>query len=249
MNDRCWMLPYCFRELAAGHPPRVEVVYVYVANNQSYHSQAINFIESYQKNPPGAEHKTTIVCNGGEPPDGLREAFHLLQNVSFMAHDNSGFDIGGFQHAARQSSADLMLFLGASTYFCGPGWLNRVIQSFQAHGDALYGAMGNRGDPGVRVNRHIRTTGFWMTPHLLNQYPITVTQLEQRYEFEHRTNCLTEWCIRNGKRAWVVSWDGEYLWTDWDRIKNGYRRGDQSNLIFGDHLTTPPFYVPKARQK
>lgn len=245
--DRCYFLPYCFRELSAGLAPRVEVVYVYVANNQSYQSQAINFIESYVKNPPGAEHKTTIVCNGGEPTPGLRQSFNLLQNVSFLVHDNSGYDIGAFQHASRQTSADLMLFLGASTYFNGAGWLKRVIESFLKHGDALYGTMGNCGDPGVRVNRHIRSTAFWLTPHLFNQYPITVTLLEQRYEFEHRSNCLTEWCIRHGKQAWVVGWKGEYEWPEWGRIKNGYFRGDQSDLMIGDHLTRPPHYPPQKR--
>lgn len=244
MLDTCYLLP---RVMQNGSPPikvqptiqnpKVEIVYIFVANNESYRNQAIEFLDSYKKWPPGSPHQTTIVCNNGMPSPPLKARFEQLPECKFLAHDNSGYDIGGFQHAARQSTADLMLFLGASTYFQGANWLQRVINTYVQFGDTLYGTMGNRGDAHVNVNRHIRSTAFWCTPHLFNQYPFTVIDLKQRYEFEHKANCITEWLMRGGLQPLVVTWNGVYQWEHWDDDPNGYNRGNQSGVMIGDHLT------------
>lgn len=225
--------------------PLVEMVYIFVAGHLGYRRQAVNFVQSYQKFPANTDHQTTIVVNGGRLTDEGRKIFEPLPKVTFLAHDNSGYDIGGYQRAARESKADLMLFLGATTYFNGAGWMQRVIESFVKHGDCLYGTMGNHGDPGVGVNRHIRSTAFWITPKLFNQYPIKITKLPQRYEFEHRKRCLTEWIMKSGIPALVVTFNGEYPWEQWDNIPNGFHRGDQSALMIGDHISGPDFYPPK----
>lgn len=220
---------------------KVDVVYILVAGIPAYVDYAKRFVASYVSSPPQYPHNTIIVCNLGAPSQAVKEMFSPLQNVKYVLHDNSGYDIGGFQTAARDSDADLILCLGASTYFNGPGWLSRVVESFVKHGDALYGTMGNRGDAGAKVNRHIRSTAFWLPPRLLNQYPKVVSK-PQRYEFEHGGNCLTEWMMGQGYEALVVSRKDEYEWDNWDRVPNGFHRGDQSNLMIGDHISERPHY-------
>ena len=176
--------------------------------------------------------------DSGHMCDSVVKQFKALPHCSILPYDNAGYDIGAYQWAAQNTHADLMLCLTASTYFNGrSGWLKRVVDSYLKYGDQLYGTMGHCGDPRDAINRHIRSTAFWITPGLILKYPIRVKEFNQRYEFEHRKNCLTEWIIAQGKMAIVVTWDGEYEWGHWNDFPNGYFRGDQSNVMIGDHVT------------
>jgi hypothetical protein len=222
---------------------KIVVVYVYaVIAGQKYDDYAFRFLMHYQAFQPGIEHDSVVVLNGIRANSELTCLFSCLPNCSFLEHDNSGYDIGAFQLAARKVPCDLMVFFGASSYLRGGNWLKRMSQAYELHGNALYGAMGNRGDGGFNVFPHIRTTGFWLDPKLLNAYPMAVTQASERYQFEHGRNCLTQWVGRQGLRSFVVSWHGEYLSNYWDAFANGFHRGDQSELLVGDRLSEPPFY-------
>lgn len=220
----------------------VAVVYVHVPKDINHIKLGQRFAASYRQNPPGISSHTVIVCNGSNPTKHTHELFDFM-SPQYLIHDDSGWDIGAYQKAAREVPADLMVFFGGSTWFAKPGWLARMAESFIKHGNAIYGAMGNRG--AGKVQPHIRTTGFWLPPAILNRYPTIVTQrakFGQRYEFEHGKDCLTGWVTRQGLKALVVSWDGEYEWADWDSIPNGFHKGDQSNLLVRDRLTDPPYY-------
>lgn len=224
---------------------KVTVVYVYVMNSPQHGCEAVRFVQTYMEKPPGYPHKTIVVLNGGEPNDYVRGLFAPLPELSFHVHDNSGYDIGGFQAVARANpDEDLMVFFGSSGFFKGPGWLARMVESFQKHGDALYGVMGNTGDERFNVYPHIRTTAFWISPRLLNLYPHRVTTPEGRYPFEHGPDCLTRWIRRQGLKALVVTWSGEYEAQDWLAIPNGFRSGDESAMLAGDRLNSPPYWPP-----
>lgn len=223
----------------------IAVVYIYAGiAGEQYKDYARRFVASYHANPPKADHQTIVVLNGSKKTNEICCLFSSLPKLEFIEHNNVGHDIGGYLYASRVVPCDLMVFFGASTYFKGDRWLHRVEQSFSKHGSALYGVMGNNGDQRVRVYPHIRTTGFWIQPTLLNQYPFprNIHTKEQRYEFEHGRNSLCEWLRKKHMAVWVVTWDGEYLWPHWDSIPNGFHRGDQSALLFGDHISEPPFY-------
>lgn len=215
---------------------------VYVFPGPSYLEMAAKFLYSYHANPPGLDHSTIIVTQG-EPASGeVQYLFGSLPNCSFLEHDNSGYDIGAFQHAARVTDCDVMVFLGASAYIRIAGWMIRVADSFTKYGDTLYGVMANRGVPHVGVQPHIRSTGFWLSPALLRQYPETVTRPEQRYPFEHGPNCLTTWITRQKKIPFVVSKLGEYTWANWDMVPGGFHQNNQENLLIGDRLSGPPYF-------
>lgn len=223
---------------------KIGIVYVYPAFMGSrYEEYAMRFLKSYHDNPPGIEHDSIVALNGVKQTSELCCMFSGLMNCSFLEHDNSGYDIGAFQHAARKFPCDMMVFFGASTYFVNPGWLIRMATSFQRHGDTLYGAMGNRGVQNLGVWPHIRTTAFWMRPDLLNNYPQIVTRPEQRHPFEHGQNCLTSWVRGQGKIVWVVTWTNELTMANWDDDPNGFHRGNQMALLAGDHMCEPPYYA------
>lgn len=221
----------------------MKTVLVYVYAGQAYMNNAMRFVSTYHECPPGREHSSVVICNGFQPTSFEQVLFSPLPNLTLMAHDNSGWDIGAFQLASRSIPADLMLFFGSSAYFTGGGWLNRVEDSVARHGFGLYGVHGNAGDARVNVSPHVRTTGFWIAPSLLNKYPFIVKASTNRYEFEHGNTCLANWITKQGMQVWVVTWHREYLRHEWDGIPNGFHRGNQSALLFRDRLCDPPFYA------
>ncbi len=220
---------------------KIIVVYVYPINgNYGYLELALRFLTSYHEYPAGIEHEVLVVCNGAPVTEETRYLFDSIPNCRFMEHDNSGFDCGAYQHAARDNPCDLMVFFGASSYIKGANWLWRMADVWRTRGPGLYGVMGNRGVGGVHP--HIRTTAFWTSTELFNKYPHKVERTDQRYSFEHGPECLTSWIKRQGLPVLVVAWSGEYDWAQWDSFPNGYHRGDQSNMLAGDRLTCPPYY-------
>lgn len=224
---------------------KVVLVYIFpLDGDQGYREKALRFVESYGHCPAGMDHDTVIVCNGAPPSDDARSIFAGLPGLTFLHHDNSGWDIGGFQFAARTVPADLMVFCGGSAYFRVPGWLERMTQVFEQLGDTLYGCTGHQGNGGG-VYPHVRTTGFWCSPKLLLNYPWLVSQPGtggQRYSFEHGENCMTNWLVSQGKTAWIVTKDGYAPVQVCDGLPGGYHNGLQENMLMGDRMTQPPYH-------
>lgn len=222
---------------------KVAIVYVYPAHCcDRYDDYTYRFLQSYSNFKPKADHESIVMVCGGEANTETKCMFGCLKGLHVIKYNNEGWDIGAFQWAARNFQADLMVFFGTTAWIKGNGWLDRMIQSFEKHGDHLFGTMGNRGNSIVGVHPHIRTTGFWLTPKLMNSCPFRVTHPAHRYPFEHGPNCLTKHAWNMGRKALVVTWNGEYEWAQWDMIPNGYHQGNQSALIVGDRNSDPPFH-------
>jgi hypothetical protein len=204
--------------------------------------QAIRFLQSYADYPAGIDHESVIVCNGSPATDETRFFFGGMPNLTFLDHDGSGYDIGGFQAAARTVPADLMVFFGSSAYLRQKNWLTMMVDAYRRHGDTLYGSMGNQGAMACGVYPHIRTTGFWLSTALMNRYPIRITTPEQRYPFEHGATGLTTWVMQQGLQPWVTSMVGDWVLQACDTIPEGFHHGNQVNLLTGDRLTMPPYY-------
>jgi len=223
---------------------KVAIVYIYPsALNGATDDYVGRFLSSYVRNPTKVYHDSIVVLNGGKQSSELLCMFSCLKNCRFFEHDDSGWDIGAFQAvAAANAQYDVMVFLGTSAWIKGPSWLDRIVETFSHHGDHLYGVMGNQGN-GNGVHPHIRTTGFWMRPGLLNEYPVRVNTPGQRYPFEHGQQCLTQFVWSRRKKAYVITWNGAYEYPNWDSIPNGFHRGNQSALIIGDRVSDPPYYA------
>jgi hypothetical protein len=232
--------------IASAGNPKLAIAYIYpLGGSGEWRQKAAAFVQSYLQHEPGLDHDTVIVCNGSPCTDDTRALFSLLPGLKFLEHDNSGWDIGGFQAAARAHPCDLMVFFGATAYFRGPGWLVRMLEARTELGDSLFGATGNQGNLSVKVHPHIRTTAFWCSPKLMNSYPQNVSGQGQggdRYAAEHGVNCLTNWAFRHKKQPWVVGWTCAAPVQDCDSIPETFHQGTQSNLLVGDRLTGPPYY-------
>jgi len=203
----------------------VELVYVY-----SDRSLAERFLESYGARPAGLEHSLTVVLN--KPLEGL--AFPNFYGLKLLEHDNSGYDIGAFQLAARESSADLCLFLGSHVYFHRPYWLRRMAAIAELAPDNLYGAFATS-----LVRPHIRTSAFWCSPKLFSEiYPEPVRYRGSggdRYEFEHGERSLTTRWLSSGRQALLVTWDQVYQPDTWlDLRELQWWPPSQKNLLLRD---------------
>jgi hypothetical protein len=222
---------------------KIAIVYIYPeAGGNGHFERALNFVQSYHQCEPRVEHDTVIICNGGKADDETKYLFESLPNCTFLEHDDSGFDIGGYQLAAKSYPCDLMVFLGGNSYIRGPGWLRRIANVFQEQGDNLYGCTGNQGDMRFGVFPHVRTTGFWCSPKLINDHPLRVTDNSQRYPYEHGPNGLTTWALRTGRQAFIVGWNEIRDVHSCDSMPEGFHQGQQANIIIGDRLTAPPYH-------
>ncbi len=229
---------------------KIAVIYIYpVAKHGAEHATlADRFVRTYRENPPMMDHQMVVVSNGGPPSGKAITQFSWIAGTKFLQHDDSGMDIGGYQLAARSVGCDLMVFFGGSSYFRGPGWLRRMVNVYEAYGDGLFGCTGNQGDNRVTANGseriwpHVRTTGFWCNPKLVNTHPLRVKENHQRYPYEHGPNNITGWALLNNKPAMIATWKEVKPLMECDSLIGGFHQGQQENLIVGDKLTASPYW-------
>lgn len=176
-------------------------------------SYAGRFVDSYHKYPPEYLHGSVIVCNGAAPTNDDKCLFASLPEVKFIEHDNVGYDIGGFQLAARTIPCDLIIFLGSYVHFWKPGWLKRIAETYLEHGFGMYGPWGI-----YHPKPHIRTTSFWMPPQLMNHFPYIVTN-QTRYESEHGNTSFTLWCQKIGIPTNQVTWNKVLDREHWESVE------------------------------
>lgn len=210
---------------------KIGIVYVYPTMGGAHDDLAARFVGSFTKHLPRSAHELYVVSNGGKPSLKMLETVKTVR-CRWIEHDDSGWDIGAYRKAAREISCDLMVFFGGSAYLRRDGWFERVEQSFRKHGRAIYGATGSWSQ-----NRHVRTTGFWLPPSLLNAYPLpTTSEQSSRYAFEHGPEGLTSWVLGQRLKAWVVTPDSEYEPHRW-RDSRTFWWSNQENLLLSDGRT------------
>jgi hypothetical protein len=192
------------------------------------------FAATFLEHPPLYDHELVVVSNGGEPDAATRALFAPL-HARFIQHDDSGWDVGSFQCAAKQLSCEVVVFFGGNAYFRKRGWLARMMEAYDKHGPNLYGSFALRGNH--NSNDHVRSTGFWMPLELFNRYPRAVDTVDKRYHFEHRFTCLTAWVESIGREAIMVTWSGEFRKDKWGHVPNAYGSGDHSDCLIGDKLS------------
>lgn len=219
----------------------IALVYVYPFGAK-WDNYAKRFVARYQAYKPVTNHHLVVIANTGFPPTkAMKDTFRGV-DCEWMVHSNAGWDIGAYQMAAKRVRCEIMVMFGASTYFKRAGWLERIVDSHDRYGLGIYGAMGNPGSLSQKIWPHIRTTGWWLNPEILDAYPINVSHTGMRYQFEHGPACICEWAKSQGLKRWVVAFDKTYRLEDCSKIPNGMHRGNQSNLVCGDRLSEPPFY-------
>lgn len=220
---------------------RLACCYCWPTTQDGNHTEmAARFIASYCANPPMVNHETVILTDPGDLLDEFDLARATMPNVSFFQCDAPGRDLSRYFKFAESTDVDICLFFGGSSYFRRPGWGVQVIRSFETLGNTnLYGSCGHTGAGPVRP--HVRTTGFWASPKMMRRYPSRPHDHASRYTCEHGQGCLSDWFRAQGHQTWVVSFNGHWPLERANDDPQGYARGAQQAMLFGDKLTMPPF--------
>lgn len=204
---------------------RILLAYIAVTNGRLTLDFASRFIGTYSLSPPGIEHSTVVVCNGGPLPFHIGILFDSLKPKFFCRPNDGGWDISGFQDVANQFPCDMLVCLGESIYFHRPGWLRRMADAWEKHGPGMYGFFSSN-----LVRPHLNTTGFVVEPTLLPLYPRPHNQRE-RYDFEHGSHSFWRVVQGMGKPTKLVTWDGEWGPLNWREPNNILWKGNQTNLM------------------
>lgn len=202
---------------------RTAVVYVFPQiNAKVYEPQAMRFAKQYLRFPAGeTNHDLYVVCNGGGEVTKRQESLFEPLAPTFLYHNNCGRDIGAFIMAAQNVPCDLLVCLGAPTRPRMDCWLDRMVRAVEDNGPGLYGCWGFHA-PAV----HIRTTVFWITPQILNAYPVQIDD-HRRYEFEHGGQSITRFCMSKGFPVMQVTGRGVFPVDKWHHV-------EQADCIFMD---------------
>ena len=213
---------------------RIVLCYITVAGGARTDIFAARFASSYFAFPPGVEHETLIVSNGGPPAKQIEVILSGLPKPVWFERNNSGWDIGAYIAASvgPARDADMIVCLGESVYFHRSGWLKRLVEAWETYGEGMYGVYASNA-----VRSHLNTTAFATSPAILADYPLTVTTSKARYEFEHGQMALWRLLAMFRKPTMLVTWDGFWPPNAWRRPDNILWRGDQSNcLMWCNHV-------------
>lgn len=213
------------------------LIYLHVAKSgypeapppEYYLPYSRRFAETYKKFRPETDHRL-IVCLCGDENAEAKNVYDGL-NVTFDVYLGAGSDIGACQYVLKKVPDEFAVCMSTPVYFWKHGWLEKLAEARQKHGDGLYGPMAS-----LHVNPHIRTSCWAVDPKTFAQYPNLVDTREKACWFEHANKdwVISKWYEDNKKPAMLVTWDQVLERKDWRTPPNIFRRGDQSNCLVRD---------------
>lgn len=207
---------------------RIVLLYIAVAGGPITENHCAKFVTTYHDFPPGIEHETIIVSQGGPLPTSTSVLFEGM-NVKMWPHANSpGWDVSAYLDASRGPchDADIMLCLGESVYFHRAGWFKRLLEAWEKFGPGMYGPFSSN-----YIRAHLQTTAFCCAPSLLREFPLPVNNRADRMAFEHGPHAFWRYVQRRGMPVRLVTWDGEYEPRFWRGPPDIHYRGTQANCL------------------
>lgn len=208
---------------------KISICYNYPVYGGEHDDYALRFVLSYGEHPPGYEHDTYIICNGGSLTRKMQnqiECVGSIPNIRYIQRaSNDGQDIGGMQWACNFITEPTMFF-GGPAHFKRAGWLKRMVEAWEKHGPGMYGTMAS-----FLQRPHLQTTGFLTSPEFIRKWGPPAIDKRDRYAFEWGWDALWRKVVAWGHPAMLVTWDGEYSPQNWRKPDNCLWRGNQSNCL------------------
>lgn len=223
---------------------KIVVCYIAVTNGGLTEDYCARFVTTYHEFPPGIEHETIVVSNGGPLSQNITLLFWDMNASMWPRENDPGWDITAYIAAARGpcADADMILCLGESVYFHREGWLKRLVDAWAKHGPGMYGPFASN-----LVRSHLNTTAFFTSPVLLRQSPVNP---RDRYGWEHGEHSFWRWVSGRGMPVRLVTWDGEWEPRSWRSPPNILWRGNQSNcLMWCNHTDHYAGAAPRIKSR
>lgn len=213
----------------------ISVVYICPSFIPEYLGRIRAFCESYSKYPD-MDHEFVVALKG----DGQLPSCFSDLSVVVERHPNTGLDCGSYKMVceSRMDTREAICFLGTHSLLIDDRWLTKLSSALLDGNATIVGASGSHeaGTSYRTYNPHIRTTGFMMRPKdLLEIYPEPLESRADCIEFESGVENLTRRTMRRGGECLVVGRDGQrYPVSEWGQM-NGFRQGNQANLLIWDN--------------
>lgn len=221
---------------------KVSLVYLHILSSSDPISRPVEFYKpfterfakTFQQFRPSIPHELylhVVFCGRG-PTAADYNPLRATNPNAYHTYRGTGWDIGAYQHVAKEIDSDFIVFLATPLYFWKHGWLERLVAAREHFGDGLYGPMAS-----FENNPHIRSTCFGCSPALMATWPVLVDSRDKCAEFESWGRNFSLHVIEAGKPCKMVTWDNCYDKEDWRKPANIFRRGDQSNCPVWDRHT------------
>lgn len=147
----------------------------------------------------------------------------------YYNYDGVGFDVGVWMKVAKSTANDFVIFCNSLVFFNQHGWMERIVDARERYGPGLYGYSAS-----LENNPHIRTTIWACDPKLLKLYPEKIVTRQDTLDFESGPKRFGRFIEKRKEPVLWVAKDGVYDQSEWASVKNGFRSGDQSNLLVMD---------------
>ncbi len=195
---------------------------------KDYETSAKRFLETYNHFRPSIPHELVIVNCGSETHDGLFDSIASRYESDFTG----GFDCGSWQHVGGRQDCDLVVGLNTHTYFWRDGWLEPIVKCAEKYGQGVYGVGGS-----YEQHPHLRTPCIAFSPNVVREYPYVIDTRELAGWFEFGPDNFSLWARKNNYACRLVTPNNSYGMTDWRKTRNGFRQGDQSEVLVFDRHT------------
>lgn len=201
------------------------ICYVAVARGNRTYDYAARFVGSFLANPPGAEYRLIVACNGGPLPTETALLFSPIAANFFIRENDPGWDISAFIDVANQFKSERQVCFGESVFFHRSGWLLRMVEAWNLYGPGMYGFWSSN-----LLRPHLNTTGFVCPPALLAKEPWPKNRKE-RYEFEHGKNAFWRRLYNARVPVKLVTFNGAWDPPVWRMPKDCLWKGTQENSL------------------
>lgn len=195
-------------------------------NWQKFEQPVARFCDSFSAFPPGADYELWAMCCWGEPTDEVREWFYGTK-TKFLPHYQGCDCISVHQAAAQTIEEAFLVCLSTRTYFHRAGWLKRLLDARATYGPGLYGAASSR----ETGHLHITNQLYAIDAADFRQYPWEINSREDAPLFEAGPRSITEMMAHYKRPCSVVFWDGVLTMEAALGYTNGFRDGNQEQMI------------------
>jgi hypothetical protein len=222
---------------------RLALIYLARGADADHLSRFRNFLQSYRRYNPHADHRLMIIFNGFENAGHLSEGQRIFRSLDYdplFTRDDS-FDLGAYLEAARRIPHERLCFLNTNSEIECDGWLAKLIVNFETPRVGLVGATGsfeNLPFPSF-PSPHIRSNGFMIRRGLFLEV-LSSARLATKWDadsLENGPRSITRQVFERGLMALVVGRDGRGYAPTWWPHSQTFRQGLQHNLLVHDSVT------------
>jgi len=224
---------------------RIGVAFLARGFHPSWQHAFQRFVTSYKNFPTGIPHRLYVIYKG------YHDAEHLAEGQSCFADlphteihtDDSGFDIGCYQRAARDMREELVCFLNTKSEVLCANWLRNLAKHLARPGVGLVGNTGSYESLHYKIptipqfpNPHIRTNAFLIRRTLFTGIAarFDIRTKTDGWMFESGPDGLSRQVVREGLQLLVVGRAGKaYESSSWPE-SNTYRTANAAPLIGDD---------------